>query len=585
MRWNLDTLYTSFDSEEFKNHYEILGKEIELTEAWCNNNLNNSDKPIEKLKYFINKQNEVLDLYWKLYSFSLLTFRANTKNQMAIESLNNLEQKNSEFLISITAFKKWVGTLENLNDLISQSELLQNHRFYLTNIEEKNKYSLSVKEEGIISKMQITGSSAWAKLRQQLTSSLLVEMNIEGENKKLPFSASFKFLSDKNKEMRKNAFEERIKAYETIEDSASACLNGVKGEFLTTSKLRGYESPLHQILMNSRMDMESLEAMNKAVEESLPILRKYLKKKAELLSHNNGLPQYDRLAPIGNVDMKFSFDEAKEFVINSFKNYSSKLANFAQRAFEEKWIDAEPRLNKVGGGSCISMTWFKESRILVNFNGSYRDVLTIAHEIGHGYHGSCLNNETHLNCWYTAPIGETASIFCESIVQNELLKKTSENETLPMLEVSLRDTAWLVLNQYSNFIFEKEFYRRREKGSLSVKEIKELVVESNKQVLGDVLDYESINIYNWMIPHYYMPKYHFYNFPYIFGLLFSKGLYAEYLKRGEGFIENFDKMLAATGKMNNTDLAMLMGIDLHSIDFWRSSLKSIEEDVERFVAL
>lgn len=585
MRWNLDTLYTSFDSNEFKNHSEILDKEIQFSEEWCNNNLINSDKPVEKLEYFIKKQNEVFDLYWKLFSYSLLTFRADTKNSLAVENMNKLEKKNSEFIKSITAFKKWVGTLEDLNELISQSEMLQTHGFYLRSIKEENKYSLSAVEEEIISKMSSTGSASWSKLHQQLTSSLFVEMNINGEYKKLPFAATTKFLSDKNKEIRKNAFEGRMKAYEIIEDSAAACLNGVKGEFLTISKLRGYESPLYKTLMDSRMDMESLEAMNEAVEESLPILRKYLKKKAELLSHNNGIPHYDRFAPIGNLDMKFSYDEAKKIVVDSFKKYSNKLADFAQRAFEDKWIDAEPRIGKVAGGPCLSMPWFKESRILVNFNGNYTDVITLGHELGHGYHGFCLNNETHLNCWYTSPIGETASIFCESIVKNEIFNKIPQCEIFSMLEASLQEPVFCIMNQYSNFIFEREFYRRRENGSLSVKEIKEMMVEANKEVFGDVLDYECFNIYYWMIPHNYMPKYHFYNFPYIFGLLFSKGLYSEYLKGREGFIEDFDKMLAATGKMNNVDIAKLMGIDLHSKDFWRNSLKLIEEDVERFAAL
>lgn len=585
MRWNLDSLYTSFDSKKFEKDYENLIKEIELAKVWAAANLSDSNSPIEKLEYFINKQNYINDLYWSLFAYSVLIFRADTKNKRAIQMREDLQQKKSEFLKSTTAFEKWTRSLQNLKELISESKLLEEHSFYLNNIAEGSKYSLSEKEEVAIAIMKSTGSNAWNRLYSQLTSSLLIDINVDGKNKKLTLPVINRMLSDKDEETRKNAYLSRIKAYKKIEDTAAACLNGIKGEFINISKIRGYETPLQHALADARIDMETLDAMFDAIKKSLPSLRKYFYKKAELMLHKNGLPVYDLTAPIGNIDIRFTYEEAKDCVINSFTSFSDKLADFAKMAFDKKWIDAEPRQGKVRGGSCLAMPWIKESRILMSFSGEYNNTITLGHELGHAYHGSCLNNETHLNSWYTLPIGETASIFCETLVKNEMLKKASQKDMIAMLEADLRDTAGLILSQCSYFTFENEVFKRREEALLSVEEIKEIELSSKKLIYKDSVDFESDDSYKWLIPHFYLPKYHYYNYPYIFGLLFSKGLYAEYLKRGEEFIRDFDKLLAASGKMQNADLAMLMGIDIHSIDFWSESLKMIEADVEKFVEL
>jgi len=211
---------------------------------------------------------------------------------------------------------------------------------------------------------------------------------------------------------------------------------------------------------------------------------------------------------------------------------------------------------------------------------------TLAHELGHGYHGACLMKEEYLNSDYPMPIAETASIFCETIVKEAALKTANKEEAFSMLENDISDSAQVIVDIYSRFIFESEVFKRRESGSLSVNELKEIMLDAQKEAYGNGLDPDFLHPYMWLCkPHYYSADYNFYNFPYAFGLLFSKGLYAEYLKKGKEFTAEYDRMLSVTGKMSIEDVVKVMNIDVHDPGFWRSSLELIEKDIDRFIKL
>jgi pepF/M3 family oligoendopeptidase len=334
------------------------------------------------------------------------------------------------------------------------------------------------------------------------------------------------------------------------------------------------------------MDEETLNAMLSAMKESLPAFHKFYRKKGELLGHKNGLPFYDIFAPMGSSDKKYTYDDARSFIVKNFRTFSDKLANFADNAFENRWIDAEPRDGKRGGAFCSNLHSIKESRILANFNESFDNAITIAHELGHGYHGDCLKDEYFLNSDYPMPIAETASIFCETIVKNAALKEANDDEAFAILEGDISDAGQVIVDIYSRYLFESELFKRRANSSLSVKELKEIMQNAQKEAYGDGLDPDFLHPCMWVNkPHYYYAGANFYNFPYAFGLLFAKGLYAEYLKRGQEFVKDYDRLLTVTGKMSIADVAATMGINVRSIDFWRSSLKLVEKDIEKFISL
>lgn len=585
-RWNLDRLYTSFDSKEFREDMDKCRQYIADLNSWVDESVANYSDPKRKLEDYIGFNTKILEISTKLLAYSQLTLSVDTKNVKAMVSLESVEAGLSELAEPHAKFEKWISGVQDLDLIIKSSNLLMEHKFYLENIVEKSKYLLSDKEELVIAKMKNTGSSAWTKLKDLITSTLLVEIEVDGENKKLPLSLVRNMAYDKDSSIRKRAYEAELKAYEKIEDTAAACLNGIKGEVITLNKLRGYKSPLDETLLNSRIDEETLNAMLTAMKESFPSFRKFYKRKGELLGNKNGLPFYDLFAPVGEGNMNFNYDEAKKFIIENFRSFSDRLADFAQRAFEEKWIDSEPREGKVGGAFCENIHPIGESRIMCNFSGSFSDVVTIAHELGHGYHGECLKDETILNSNYPMPIAETASTFCETIIKRAAIKNASKEEAFTILESEISDSGQVIVDIYSRFLFESELFKRRESGSLNNEQLKEIMINAQKEAYGDGLDFSYLHPYMWVVkPHYYYADTNFYNFPYAFGLLFSKGLYSEYLKRGKTFIKDYDNLLSVTGKNNLVDVAKLMDIDLHSVDFWRSSLKLIEDDINKFVNL
>jgi len=587
MRWNLDVLYTSFDSQQCQQDWETLCREMEDVKSWTAQQLNGQEDAVAKAEAYITKLTSILQTQTRLYSYAELTASVDAKNEKALQLMERIENQAVELVEPSVQFQKWLGDIADLGALIQQSELLETHRYMLTELSEKSRYMLSEKEEIILAKMKNTGSSAWTKLQEMLTSTLLVDVTTAGEKQQQPLPVVRNMAYEKDPELRKHAYEAELAAYKKIEESSAASLNGIKGEVITIAKLRGYESALDKTLKDARMDKETLDAMLTAIRESLPTFHKYYSKKAELLGHANGkLPFYDLFAPVGKADMRFTYQEARDFIVLHFGSFSEKLANFAARAFDNQWIDAETRKGKRGGAFCANLHVVGESRIMANFTGSYNDVSTLAHELGHGYHGDCLVNEAFFNSDYPMPIAETASILCETIIAKAALQKATPDEAFAILENDISGAGQVIVDIYSRFLFESALFARRENGSLSVNELKELMLQAQKDAYGDGLDHDVLHPYMWVCkPHYYSADFNYYNFPYAFGLLFAKGLYAVYLERGEAFVKQYDQLLSVTGKMSIAAVAAIMDVDVRSVDFWRNSLSLIAKDIDTFAAL
>lgn len=583
--WSLKELYSSFDSEEYKSD---MAKCDEYVKAYVDfaNSLDTYECKKELLEKYITLNTEMIINFNKVLSFASLILSVDTNNSEAQKNMEIGEEKYSKIAEPSAKIYKFIGAIENLQEVVQSSDKLKEYEFFLTAIAEESKYMLSDKEEGIIAKMRTTGSSAWSKMKNLVTSNLRVEIEENGEIKSVPLTVARNLAHHKDSKVRKAAYEAELKAYSKVEEAVAAALNGIKGEVITVANLRGFESPLHESLFKSRMEKETLDAMITAMKESLPTFRKYLRRKGELLGHNNGLPFYELFAPLGNAEMEFDYEKGKAFVEENFRSFSDKLGDFAKRAFDNSWIDVYPREGKVGGAFCSNLHMIGESRIMLNYGNTLSDVITMAHELGHGYHGECLKDELYLNSDYPMPIAETASTFCETIVKKAAIKTATEEEAFSILENEISDSTQIIVDILSRFIFESNLFENRKVSSLSSEELKGLMLEAQKEAYGDGLDQEYLHPYMWVCkPHYYEAGYNFYNFPYAFGLLFAKGLYAEYLKRGESFVEEYDKLLSVTGKLKVAEVTKIMNIDINSVDFWRGSLSIIEEDIEKFLEL
>lgn len=334
------------------------------------------------------------------------------------------------------------------------------------------------------------------------------------------------------------------------------------------------------------MKKETLDALWTAIREYLPKFHAYLRRKAELLGHTNGLPWYDLFAPMGETSQEFDETSAKEYLLKHFYAFAEDLGDMVKRAFEENWIDFYPHPGKVGGAFCSNLPAQKQSRVLTNFDGKLGDVVTLAHELGHAYHGLQIQDHLPLNTGYSMPVAETASTFNENVIMSAAIADASEEDRLVLIESQLQDVTQIICDIYSRFLFESEVFERRQNGFLFADELKEIMLDAQKQAYGDGLDQTQLHPYMWVCKgHYYYETRNFYNFPYAFGGLFAKGLYAQYLKEGKDFLPKYRALLHATTVSSVEDVAKMAGIDLTQPDFWRSSLALVAESIEEFLAL
>ncbi len=387
---------------------------------------------------------------------------------------------------------------------------------------------------------------------------------------------------DAKRSTRKAGYEAELETWEKWQVPLAAAMNGIKGEVNTLNQERNWASALDRSLFQNNMDRESFEAMMTAARESFPDFRRYLKAKATALGIDQ-LAFYDLFAPLEvEGGQQWSYDQATEFVMEHFGGYSDRLQGLAATAFEENWIDAEPRPGKRDGAFCM---WLMDgqSRILSNYQPSYDGMSTLAHELGHAYHNLNLANRTPVQRETPMTLAETASTFCQTIIQKKALEVADESGQVSILENAIQDAGQVVVDITSRLQFEQEVFEKRHDRPLSADEFNQIMLQAQADTYGEGLDPDKRHPYMWAVkPHYYSGNISFYNYPYMFGLLFGLGLYARYQEEPEEFRQGYDDLLSSTGMADAASLANRFGIDIQTPDFWRSSLDVIREDIDRF---
>ncbi len=580
-KWNLDILYTGLDTEEYKSDYERL--ESLIPELARLANVCNEKSAAELLTDYVKLNEEISGLVEKLAIYCNLRYSANTRDTDAASSLGRIMQAMSATAAPTAVIEKAISEIDDLESVIDATPALHEFRYLITNIKRDSRYLLSDKEETILAKLDLSGASAWSDLQSSLTSG--VKVKYEGED--ITLSAVRNLAYSPDADVRRKAFEAEIAAYDSIKDAVAFALNSIKLQVLTVCELRGYESPLAKSLYQSRMKRETLDALIGAMQEYLPAFRKYLKAKAKALGHDGALPFCDLFAPIGKSDKTFTVEDAKSYLLNIFAKFDTELHDMVKCAFENEWIDFFPREGKVGGAFDCGVPSAKQSRVLTNFDGAFSDVVTLAHELGHSFHDRQVFSHSVLNQGYSMPVAETASTFNEVLVmETAIAEATDKEEKLALIESQLMDTCQIIVDIYSRFLFEASVFENRPNEFMSADRMCELMTNAQKKAYGDGLDESSLHPYMWLCKgHYYSGGLSFYNYPYAFGGLFARGLYAKYKAEGESFVNTYKAMLKATSVCDVEECAMIAGIDLTDKNFWRQGLQSISDRIDEFCEL
>lgn len=575
--WNLDDLYKGFDESYQKDLNKLASLVKEQIEFLGKTTSNDQDY----IEGFIHYEEEINKLAQSLYSFASLTTSTDVTNTVAQGYLSKITAILRQLTSTNVKFTRYLATVD-LDKLAKTSDKIHLYLTILKRQQDDAKHMLSEKEEILYSKLSELSSRSWGQLQQIATANLMIEV----DGKELTFSDVRNLAYSYDPKVRKEAYEKELKAYEKIDDFIALALTNIKREVNVMMELRGYSSALERTLKQSNLKKETLDAMISAMMDYRVHFERYLKAKANHLGHKNGLPFYDLFAPVGKLEKEYSYDEAKALIIDAFGSYSPKLSNFAKKAFDNDWIDVYPKKGKRGGAFCSNQPQIKQSRILTNFTGSLDNVSTLAHELGHGYHGEVISDNAPLHWDYPMPLAETASIFCETIMSNYLQEKfENPEEKLSVLELRLQSDTQVIIDILSRFIFESKVMSEANR-PISKHEMKAWMLDAQKEAYGEGLDSNYLHPYMWLVKgHYYSAGLNFYNFPYAFGLLFGKGLYAQYLKDKTKFIEKYDELLKLTTKEDAEVVAQSMGIDITQKSFWIDSLEMIRKDIEEVINL
>ena len=580
-QWDLTILYNGFDTPEFVKDMEAFDEAI--AEVLSFGDSLSDYAPEALLLKHIELEAKISSLAEKLFIYSNLRYSANTADTEAASTMGVLMGKLSATAAPSAAINKAISKIDNIESIIENNEILKEHSYRILTIVKNSKHLLSDAEEELFATMNISGASAWSDLQSTLTSSLKVDY--KGEQ--ITLSTVRNLAYDPDGEVRKAAFEAELAAYPKVETSVAFALNSIKLQVINEAARRGYSSPLAKALDNSAMKQETLDALLTAMNEYMPAFRKYLKAKAKALGHEGGLPWYDLFAPMGKSDKKYTTEEARDYLLNIFGKFDTELHDMVKEAFDNSWIDFFPREGKVGGAFDCAVHSAGQSRVLTNFDGSFSDVVTLAHELGHSFHDRQVYKNSPLNREYSMPVAETASTFNEVLVMNTAISECNDRDVkLALIESQLMDATQIIVDIYSRYLFEASVFANRPQEFLSPERMCELMLDAQRRAYGDGLDENCMHPYMWLCKgHYYSGGLSFYNFPYAFGGLFARGLYAKYKAEGKPFVDTYKKLLRATSVTDIEDCAMIAGIDLTSRDFWRAGLQVIADDIDEFCEL
>lgn len=576
--WNLNPIYTGFDDPRFEEDLQALRRTVRDLEELTQHLTGDS---AALLKRGLTLQEHLQELAEKLLCYAELRQAACTTDAEAGSKIGKIMGVYSDSAAPVAAFEGWLAAIPDLDSLIASDPLFEEYRFILERKKLGSLHLLPGIGEKVMAKLKISGSNAWAELQQYLTST--VKVTYRGEE--INLSAVRNLAYSAEAEVRKDAYEAELACYSAIEDSVAYALNSLKLETLNECELRGYESPLARTLEQSNMGKKTLDAMFAAIDQKLPMFRRYLKAKAHALGHENGLPWYDLFAPMGKSSTRFTTQDARDYLVELFSHFDDELSGMVARAFDEEWIDFYPRSGKAGGAFCSGVSCIGQSRILTNFDGTLGDVVTLAHELGHAFHNQCIADHRPLNHDYSMPVAETASTFNECVVMNHAIAQAADDaEKLNLIESQLQDVTQIIVDIYSRYRFEDAVLRRRKEEFMGAEELCRIMLQAQADSYGDGLDSALRHPYMWLCKsHYYGST--FYNFPYAFGGLFARGLYAKYAQEGASFVPIYKKLLHTTTVATAEDAAKVAGIDLTDKEFWLSALAEVEEKIDMFCAL
>lgn len=587
--WSVTDVHESFEARSFVDEMERTSSDVTRLEALFDERGIRAVDRRPPTQTDADDCADVIDAYnatalrlGNLRAYVYATVATDTRHERAQALLSELEVQGARVTPLLARFADWVESL-GVDAMAALHATVADHAGPLRMLSERASHQMPESDEGLYAELATVGSSAWARLHREVTSQASTEVHLPSGSTTLPLTAVRGLATDPDPAVRRAAYDAELRAWPTVATASAAALNAIKGEANIVNRRRHWASPLDASLYANNVSRPTFDAMQSAVVASLPRFRTYLRAKAALHGHTGGLPWWDLFAPSPVGGGRISWDEGLAIVRDAFAGYGGPLAGLLDRALAERWIDAGPRDGKVGGAFCMGFV-DDRSLVLLNWSGSVDAAQTTAHELGHAYHNTQLAHRTPLQRRLPMALAETASIFCETLVVDAGLAHLQGDERLALLDVTLQGSTQVVVDIHSRFLFETEVFARRQRRTLGVTELDQLMLESQAAAYGDGLDQSTAHPQMWVVKGHYYGS-HFYNWPYTYGLLFGLGLFAQYRADPERFRAGYDDVLSRAGMNTAEELGAAFGIDVTDEAFWHASLAVIGGQIDQYVEL
>lgn len=589
MNWDLTSYFPDFDGPEMRTFRDQLRADIDGLGKRAGGLTSLGEDTLVEWEEVLLSCEEVSRRLSHLDSYLSCLTAADTANE---------DYKGEEAAFALTeaaADKITVELKRGLRDASQDSweallarPVLDGCQHFLQRLRHEAQQTMEPANERLNADLSVDGITAWGRLYQTVAGKLEFEMHFpDAEPALLPMSQRRSLMGNPDRRVRRAAFEGGNRAWAGVEDTAAAALNAISGTRLTLNRHRDIGDFLDVALFQAAISRDSLEAMFAAIFGSAELPKRILTVKARALNQD-GISWYDLEAPLPlPEEAPVNWDGAKQMVCDGFGQAYPKLAEFTQSVFERQWVDWEPRPSKQSGGFCTGSLLSNESRIFMTYNETVGDVRTLAHEAGHAFHSFVLKETRPYARHYPMTLAESASTFGEMILTDGLLGEDSKLSTvdkLRLLDMETAHAAIYLMDIPVRFEFEKAFHEERQSGEVAVSRMKQLMSQTQQRVFGDLLEAGGEDPYFWASKlHFYITSVTFYNFPYTFGFLLSRGLYALYKQQGgKEFFPRYEEFLRSTGSATAEEVARhTLGCDLESDGFWKDAIETLREPVEQ----
>jgi oligoendopeptidase F len=516
------------------------------------------------------------ELIGKAASYASLRFATDTADPARGALLQRMQERATEIETKLLFFElEWAHLDDARAEELLTAGGLDFCRHYLRSARRYRPHLLSEPEEKVLAEKAISSNSAWSRLFGELVSSLRVDL--DGEEQTLDMALAR--LQDPDRDRRRAAAQAVSSSLEPGLRTRAFIYNTLIHDKAVDDRLRHYPHWLAARNLSNEASDESVMALITAVRARYDIPQRWYKLKAKLLGVDQ-IADYDRAAPVLPEDVTFSFGAARELVLGTYGAFSPEAGRVVSRFFDEHWVDAPVRPHKRGGAFCSYTVPTVHPYVLLNFTARRRDVLTMAHELGHGLHAALAQPQGVFHQATPLTLAETASVFGETLVFGRLLDAAdTEDERLSLLAERIDTAIATVFRQIAMNRFEHLMHtRRRDEGELSVDRINELWVEAQRELFGDAVEItDGYRMWWSYVPHFINTP--GYVYAYAYGQLLALSVYQRYLDEGESFVPSYLELLAAGGSRSPEELGEIVGINLADPGFWDSGLVLVEQQL------